>query len=317
MSAFKKYWVATLLGTLLISAYPLHMGIRSVWAMLTQGYVAHEAFPKYMIPYTPIALSLIAAVLLMPLLLRYVKRFALAAGTGAALVTFAVTENFFENAILVEGDVLLENWQMSSCMVLPDQFVTRPWHVTAAEILVGDYSPWFKLHFYLIAVVLIVAILRCLYGFARVIRTGDRSRCRALTAQSISTTLFLGLCILACLTAFWRTGELTVSPLSAFLMGLFFAVMGLTVGSYVGSFFIGKMPFLSFVLPTLAASVTTLLMYVGELLLLHGHLYRFGTGFLFEGLPLVVLAPIDLLIVLLAGVFTAVLCYLLREKKTV
>ena len=39
-------------------------------------------------------------------------------------------------------------------------------------------------------------------------------------------------------------------------------------------------------------------MYIGEMILLHGHLYRFGTGFFYDGLPAVTLAPVDLLVIL-------------------
>ena len=90
-------------------------------------------------------------------------------------------------------------------------------------------------------------------------------------------------------------------------MAVFFILLGVTVGVYVGSFLLGKCKGFAVWLPAVVASVMTLLMYVGELILLNGHLYRFGTGFLFDGLPGIVLAPVDVLIVVAAGSVTALL----------
>ena len=42
--------------------------------------------------------------------------------------------------------------------------------VTAVDILIGDYSPAFKIHFYLIAFVLILSLLNCFYGFAHLLK---------------------------------------------------------------------------------------------------------------------------------------------------
>ena len=57
--------------------------------------------------------------------------------------------------------------QMSS-----EYYQTRTWQ--AVDVLLGGYSPAFKLHFYLISIVIIVSLLNCFYGFARMIRLGDQ-----------------------------------------------------------------------------------------------------------------------------------------------
>lgn len=132
--------------------------------------------------------------------------------------------------------------------------------------------------------------------------------------QSVCSALFLGLCILACFTAFYRNGEITVPAVSAVLMSLFFVVFGVTAGVYAGSFLLGKKSRLSIVFPAVIASFITLLMYIGEMCLLSGNLYRFGTGFLFAGIPGIVFAPIDLFIMILSGCITAVIGYLLNKK---
>ena len=44
------------------------------------------------------------------------------------------------------------------------------------DVLLGGYSPAFKIHFYLISVVIIVSLLNCFYGFAKMIRFGKTGR---------------------------------------------------------------------------------------------------------------------------------------------
>lgn len=54
-------------------------------------------------------------------------------------------------------------------------------------------------------------------------------------------------------------------------------------------------------------------MYMGEMILLSGHLYRFGSGFIFDGLAGIVLAPIDILMFIASGCINAVLCYVFNK----
>ena len=185
---------------------------------------------------------------------------------------------------------------------------------TAVEILMGDYNPAFKLHFYVISAVLILSVLNCLYGFGQLIKTGEKKRLKALILQSACSLLFLGLCILACFTAFWRDGNIRVSPLSAALMTVFFIMLGVTVGVFTGSFLLGRQRLVSILIPAVVSSAMTLLMYIGEMILLNGHLYSFGEGFIFTALPGIVLAPIDLLTIAVSGGVTALIFALLDRK---
>lgn len=63
------------------------------------------------------------------------------------------------------------------------------------------------------------------------------------------------------------------------------------------------------------ASVMTLLMYIGEMILLNGHLYSLGSGFVFNGLPGIVFAPIDLLVILSSGCITALVFEILNREQ--
>lgn len=310
-----RFWLCSLVAVLAASFYPLLMGARVVCDMLRDGTVLKENYPKYIIPYTPIAVAVILGVLLLPVFVRLLKRFAILGSSALSVGAFFGLEFLFEKNVVVttaETVTKLEDWQMFMCYQPPggwETTVTEYKTHTAVEILMGEYNPAFKLHFYLISVVLILAILNCVYGFAQMIRTGDRRRKKALILQSVSAALFLGLCILACFTAFWRDGSIMVSPLSASLMSVFFILLGVTVGLFLGSLLLNRSRALGLWLPAVASAATTLVMYIGEMILLSGHLYRFGTGLFFDGLPAVVLAPVDLIVVLAAGIVTFLLMH--------
>ena len=315
---FKKYYLCSFAGVLIASFYPIWMGIKVVSDMIRFGTVYAEDYPKYIIPYTPIALAVIIGVALMPILVKKLEKLALAAGTGISLIVFFASELMLESMVTVTRTVTgivssLEGWQMYMCYIPPDMFEERTW--TVVDVLMGEYSPAFKLHFYVISVVLIISILNCFYGFAKMIVTGDTSRKKPLILQSVASAAFLGMCIWACFTAFYRTGDIRVSRLSAVLMSVFFVLFGVTVGIYIASFTLNKKTLLSVWLPSVSAAIVTLVMYVGEMILLSGHLYRFGSGFLFNGIGGIVLAPIDLLIIFASCGITALISHLIRHQK--
>lgn len=316
-----KYWLFALLGVLVASYYPLSMGIRVIGDMVMNGSVMKENYPKYIIPYTPVSLAVIVGVGLMPVCMKRLKKFSLAGGVLAAVLVFFAAELLFEQKVVVTGAetvTVLEDWQMFMCYMPPggwEKTVTTYKTQTAVDILMGNYSPAFKLHFYVISIVLIITVLNCLYGFGQMIRTGEKKRLRALVLQSVCTLVFLGLCILACFTAFWRDGSLLVSPLSAGLMAVFFILLGMTAGVFAGSFLLGKGSLVAVWLPAVIASLMTFMMYVGEMILLNGHLYLFGNGFLFDSLPGIVLAPVDILIIAVSGGLTGWIFRLLNRKE--
>ena len=316
---FRKYYLFSLLGVLLASCYPIYMGISVIVDMIRYGTVYAENYPKYIIPYTPIALALLVCVALIPVALKYFKKYALLFGTVISTVLFFVFEFILERAVTVTRTVTgifstLEDWQMFMCYVPPNSFEERTW--TEVDVLMGEYSPTFKLHFYVISIVLIISILNCFYGFAKMIHTGDKSRRKSLVIQSVASGAFLGMCIWACFTAFYRNGDIQVSALSAALMSVFFVLLGVTVGIYIESFTLNKKPLFSVWLPSVSAAVVTLVMYIGEMILLSGHLYRFGDGFFFAGIPGIVLAPVDIVVILGSGVMTAIIASFVRNKNT-
>ncbi len=313
--SFLKFYLFSVIGVLVAAIYPLSMGVRVVSDMITSGVVLAENYPKYTIPYTPIAIAVFLGVLLLPVIMKYGKKYAFPIACAFSLAVFFAAELLLESQIIVRDTVYstLESWQMWMCWAPVGEMEIRD--LTALQVLVGDYSPAFKLHFYIISIVLIVTLLNAFYGFASMLLTGKKKRLKALVLQSIASISFLGMCIWACFTAFYRTGVIYVSPISAVLMGIFFTLFGIVAGIFTGSFLLGKQKWLSLGLPTLAAFLTTLLMYIGEMILLNGRLYRFGTGFFFKRLGALVLAPIDILVILLAGVLTFLIFYLLKKGE--
>lgn len=318
---FRRYYLFSCVGMLLASYYPLSMGVRVIADMIADGVVIKESYPKYVIPYTPICVAIIIGIFLMPVCIRLFKKFAFAGGTVMATGVFSALEWLFEEKIIVQNAetvVKLEDWQMAMCYVPPEgwgETVTAYKTLTPVEILMGEYHPAFKLHFYMISVVLILTILNSFYGFGQMAVTGETKRKKALILQSVCSAAFLGLCILACFTAFWRDGSITVSALSATLMALFFILLGVTAGIFTGSFLLGKGKVPSIWIPAITASVMTLLMYAGEMVLLNGHLYSFGTGWFFRGIPGIVLAPVDVLVIFLSGGITGGIFLLLNRRK--
>ncbi len=304
---FNLYYLFACLGVLIFSCYPLYMGVSVIGDMIADGTVFKENYPKYIIPYTPISIAVLSGVLLMPLFFRLFKRMAFSVGTAISTAVFFIMEILFEQKVVVttaETVSTLEDWQMFMCYIPPEKTITTYKTQTAVDILMGDYNPAFKLHFYVISVVLIITVLNCIYGFGTVIRNSEKKRVKALILQSCCTLTFLGLCILACFTAFWRDGSISVSPLSAMLMAVYFILLGVTSGVFAGSFTLGKSRLLSQWLPAIISAVMTLIMYIGEMILLNGHLYNLGSGFVFESIPFIVLSLADLFIIALSGAIT-------------
>ncbi|MCL1886225.1 MAG: hypothetical protein FWF98_05695 [Dehalococcoidia bacterium] len=180
---------------------------------------------------------------------------------------------------------------------------------------ITKYSPIFKMHFYIISVIIDLVVLGVVYGFNKMSHEELYQKKKPLIVQLISVIVFVGLCILACFTAFYRTGEIIVSPISAVLMALFFVVYGVTAGVYSGTWLYGKRKLVSMIIPAFIATATTVIMYIGEMVMMDWNLYRFGEGVLFDPIGTFLLAPIDCMIVLVSGAITYLILSLITTSK--
>ncbi|HYF82319.1 MAG TPA: hypothetical protein VEB00_04740 [Clostridia bacterium] len=310
---YKNFYLLSLLAIILVSVYPIYMGVVTLGSYLQNGSIDVADYKKYIIPYTPICISLIISTALMPLIFKLFKRYTLAVVSFLGTVIFFVSEFGFEQIKVIEGyvEMPLESWQLSLCMATPE--VLR----SIGEPIYAANNPAFKIHFYIIAIVIILAVLNMIYGFSKMLREQDFEKRRPLIAQAVSVVLFIGLCILACFSAFYRNGTINISTLSAILMSVFFIVFGITVGIYSGSIFYGKSKLLSKIIPAIAASLTTLIMYIGELVLMGGVLFKYGNGFFFEPIEAIPFSAADIVIIMVSGVITYIIMQLLNNPNKI
>jgi hypothetical protein len=276
------------------------MGIVTLVSFFQNGSIASEDYRKYIIPYTPVSVALIITILLMPVIIKVFKRFSMLAASVLGILLFLASEIGLEQIKVVENQnpLPLESWQYSLCVATPQVLKSIGMPIYA------QYNPGYKIHFYLIAAVMILTVIYVIYGFSKMYITSDYSRKRPLVAQAISVTLFISLCIYACFTAFYRNGTIRISPLSALLMTVFFLVFGITVGIYIGTIFYQRKLLFSGIIPAGAASLTTLVMYIGELILMGGKLFLYGKGLFFQKLGILPFSAVDIGIILLSGIFT-------------
>jgi hypothetical protein len=301
---------------LLGSVYPIYMGVKVLSTFIRDGQIDVSEYPKYIIPYTPVCVAVILAAALVPFAVKYLKRFSLPVLSLLGTGVFLLCEILFEQITVFDGTKTgdIANWQAFMCYISPEAIrAANP--MTIGEELAARYSPVFKLHFYLIAILIVLAVIGIVHGFYRMCQSGQFDKRRPLIIQTISATSYIGLCIFACFTAFYRTGDIHISALSSWLMSVFFIIFGVTAGSYAGGLLFGKKPLFSRWIPAIIAGLTTIAMYIGELVLMGGILFKFGEGFFFEPLGVFPLALIDLFVIALSGCITYLILFLIRKRE--
>lgn len=309
---YRMFFIVSFSILVIMSLYPIYMGVAAFIAYFQNGFINSEEYPKYIIPYTPMCIAVIVSALLLPVLYRLSKRFAVLFDSVIGISLFFAGELFFEQIKVAEDyqKLPLDSWQYSLCVATPEVLQS------IGEPIYADNNPAYKIHFYLIAIVIILSIIGILYGFTRMYKEGSVKNRKALIAQTICTVLFISLCIFACFTAFYRNGTRYISPLSAFLTGMFFIVFGVTFGSCFSCWMYGKKPFLSFFLPVIVSAATTIIMYIGEFLLMDGVLFVFGRGIFFEPLGRMPFSLCDIAIVLVTAGISCVLNRFIAQART-
>ena len=100
---YKKYCWYSLTVAVAVSIYPLCMGISVIVKMAQNGAVPIEEYPKYIIPYTPIAIALIVGVLLIPLFQRLSRKLDLLFGSITSVAMFFLAERIMETKVFVQA----------------------------------------------------------------------------------------------------------------------------------------------------------------------------------------------------------------------
>ncbi len=116
---YKRYCLFSLAAVIAASVYPLHKGIRVLVNMAQNGAVPLEEYPKYVIPYAPVAFAVVIGVLLIPALQKVTQKRDMLYGSLVSIAVFFAAERIMETKILVQTQELipLESWQMSLCYV--------------------------------------------------------------------------------------------------------------------------------------------------------------------------------------------------------
>ncbi len=320
---YRRYYAASLLVLLALSAYPLVGGARMVALQLQNGGIAAEQYVKYVVPYAAMALAVVLFAAFQPLLFK-LKRKALPVGLAGAYAVFVAAELLFEQLTLFPSGLASFNpatmtyngapatnvdaWQAGLCAISPDVSVPS----VVQTYVEADNA--YKIHYYFIALLLITMLCLLVYGGGKAVRAGDASKRKLLAMQGTATASLLALCVLANLTGFFRQAEAIQTPLASLLTCLFFVMLGVSVGLYVGSFTLHKRKRLSLGLPVLSALLAVVLMYVGEAAMMGGGLYRFGSGWFFTPLGALAVAPVDVAVIVAAGALTWLLLVLLDRR---
>lgn len=326
------YWLSLIILSVL-SAYPLVNGVRMAYLSMANGAIEPQQYAKYVVPYGAICSAIVLFAVFQPLLFR-MKRLSFPVGLIGAYAVFIAIEQFLEGIqIHTAGMTLIDPvslgsrsptivpsatvdaWQSSLCVVSP---LTRG--QSYAFILQDRYffamaNDTYKIHYYLISLILISMVCGLVYGIGLLIRMGANDRKKPLILQGMTTAALIALCVFANTTAFFRQPEAIQTPLASILTGLFFVILGASVGVYVGSFLLKKDKGLGLGLPILLSVCSVLLMYLGEAAMMEGDLYRFGTGWFFKGLSGIALAPVDILVVLFSGIATWLILYLTKRVE--
>jgi hypothetical protein len=309
----KKIWLLSFGIILFMSVYPIYMGAVMLLGYIQNGGIDVADYPSYIIPYTPICIALIGCTALLPLFFNQCKKFALPVLSVLGVGLFLGAEIGFEQIAVftdISSKMKVETWQLLSCFMTP-QIRASIW-----DSLSIRYNPLFKIHFYAISLLIVLAVTGIIYGFYKMAYTQNFTRKRPLITQLIFVIIFIGLCILACFTAFFRTGDINISPLSAVLMTIFFLIFGITAGVYTGTCFYEKQKLFSIIIPSVAAMAVTFIMYIGELVMINGTLFRLGEGFIFEAIGRIPFALIDIMTILTSGIITYfILVFVKKEKK--
>ena len=297
----KKVYIFSFGTILLASIYPIYMGAIMLLAYMKNGGIDVADYPSYIIPYTPISIAVIICIALLPLVYKLCKKFTLPVLSALGVILFLCAEIGFEQIAVftdVSTKMKIETWQLLSCVMTP-QVESAVW-----DSLSIRYNPTFKIHFYAIALLIVLAVIGVVYGYYKMAYTQNVIRKKPLAAQLASVLVFIGLCLLACFTAFFRTGDINISPVSAFLMTVFFIVFGITAGVYSGTWLYEKRKFYSIIIPSVIAMLITVVMYIGEMVMMKQSLFRRGNGFLFSPLGNFPLSVFDIMTIILSGIVT-------------
>lgn len=326
---YRNFLFTSLGVLLLLSAYPVIMGFNMMRHFISNGIIAPQQYSQGVIPYAAICLSLLIVTALHPILTKLFKKIQLVITTFISLGLFVAVELIFEGIKIDTKGILpvtgtqpfnkIDVWQAALCSVSPKAIEAERIRQQALQeaakgfdYVSGNIS--YKIHYFLVSFVIIALVTSIIYGFGKMVKNRDYSNKSTLILQLISGILLISLCVFANITGFFRDASPYLNPASALLTSIFFIVLGTSFGMYVGSYLINKTKIILIGVSSIASVLVCAAMYVGEFVLLDGTFYRFGENFLFAGIPNIVIAPIDIIIILLSGIISSGVLALVKKK---
>jgi hypothetical protein len=158
-------------------------------------------------------------------------------------------------------------------------------------------------------------VVLLLGGITRMITDSNWSSLGMMRLRGVATAVLISMCVFANTTGFFRGMDQIQTPLASLLTSTFMVALGTATGVYAGSYLVSRAMLLGRLLPTVFSLGVVLAMYFGQGVMMGGDLYRFGTGWLFTGLAHIVVAPIDIIVVIVSGAATWFIMGLARRHS--
>jgi hypothetical protein len=295
------YWTALLL-LLILSAYPVAMGVKIAVLQFQGGSIQPDDFAQYVIPYAAAFSSILLTVFLYPLISRQ-KRFSVLTASLLSMGLFIGMEWYIESMTINTSKAQAAfQWQLVSSIGTTE----------TTQAFQKLFDSTFRIQSALISFLLILFIVGMIYNYKNVLSSNDRVKRNLFRLQVFLTVLFIAFCITANIPSSFREAVDFLSPHSSVLTSCFFVLMGVTFGVYLAGFLSGKSRMISLVLPAACAFLITASMYYGEYKMLDGVLYRFGYSKFFQQLSFTRVTPVDMLITFVSGMLTAFLAGIIR-----
>ena len=256
-----------------------------------------EVYAEYLIPYAAVAISILAVLLLYPLLSR-LGRFSLPVSSILGLGLFAGLEWFIERKTIYSSMAFSAlRWRLLNSTGFTD----------ASHAFYKLFDPTYRMHYLLFSFLLILLVTGVLYNY--------KARRSIFYLQTLSTALFAVSCAAVSFLSFSKGKVIILVPYSTLITGIFLLLAGLSFGIYLAGFLSGRNALVSVFLPAAGALLLTAATFKGEYKMLDGVLYRFGYAKLFQVLPYTEVTMADFLIIPASGLFTALLVYAARRCK--
>ena len=176
------YWTVLFL-LLIISAYPVYLGIRVLVLHFQNTSIQPEDYAHLVIPYAAVCSSLLITTILYPLLSKLPK-YSVAAASILGLGLFAVMEWYIEGlTIFAPKAQSAFQWQLVQNIGITD--TTLAFHKL--------FDNTYRIHYLVVSLLLILLVTDMVYSYGRLISSKDRPKKISFTCSFFNRTLYFTL----------------------------------------------------------------------------------------------------------------------------